>query len=60
MKDMIRTTVFLTKAQYECLAAVVETDPDGLQSSHLIRMFINEGLRRRAAKDALDAKRTKG
>jgi hypothetical protein len=43
---MIRTTVFLTKAQYESLAALAKSDPSGLKSSHLIRRFISEGIAR--------------
>ena len=49
---MIRTTVFLTKAQYAALAELAKADPAGLKSSHLIRRFISEGIARqkRAAK----------
>jgi len=43
---MIRTTVFLTKEQYNGLAEAAKADPAGLKSSHLIRRFISEGLAR--------------
>ncbi len=44
---MIRTTVLLTKRQYEGLAQAAKADPVGTSSAHLIRQFISEGLARR-------------
>jgi hypothetical protein len=43
---MKRTTVFLTDRQVQALAEAGEAD--GLSASVLIRIFINEGLARRA------------
>jgi hypothetical protein len=43
---MKRTTVFLTEAQTKRLAAAGKDD--GLSASALLRIFINEGLSRRA------------
>lgn len=48
---MIRTTVLLTKMQYDTLAALAKADPDGVKSSHLIRRFINEGIARQKRQD---------
>jgi hypothetical protein len=53
---MIRTTVFLSKAQYDGLAEAAKADPAGLKSSHLIRRFISEGLARVKKQAATAAK----
>jgi predicted DNA-binding ribbon-helix-helix protein len=42
---MLRTTIFLTQTQCKTLAAVAE--PDGITVAALIRILINEGLKRR-------------
>jgi hypothetical protein len=47
---MQRTTVFLKKSQIAELAEVAA--PDGLTTSALVRIFINEGLKRAAKKQA--------
>jgi hypothetical protein len=52
---VVRTTVVLPKAMLVRLAEAAKADPIGLQSSHLIRKFITEGLARRE-KQAATAK----
>lgn len=45
--DLIRTSVFLTRAQVEGLMAIVASDPvGGLKPARLIRQFVAEGLNR--------------
>ena len=51
---MIRTTVMLSTAQVKGLAEAAKTDPAGLKPSHLIRMFISEGLERRKRAERSD------
>lgn len=46
-KQKQKTTIVLLPAQIAGLAEVSKADPVGLKPSHLIRMFINEGLARR-------------
>lgn len=61
MKSFTRTTVLLTQAQAEGLKRAAENDPVGLRVSQLIRVFIDEGLRRRAAHaNALRDRRQQG
>ena len=43
---MIRTTVLLTRAQYDGLAALAKSDPVGVSSALLLRRFVAEGLAR--------------
>jgi hypothetical protein len=43
---MVRTTVLLTQAQYDGLAALAKADPVGVSSALLLRRFVSEGLAR--------------
>jgi hypothetical protein len=47
---MKRTTVCLKQGQLDGLAQAAREDPAGLSMVDLIRLFINDGLARRAAK----------
>jgi hypothetical protein len=45
-KTWIRTTVLLTRAQYDGLAALAKSDPVGVSSAMLLRRFVSEGIAR--------------